>query len=93
MDLKGTRGEDNLSIVKENIKIYNEQLEVILNKMANNRHENVEIMIEDLFFRGLGIQIHQEVPDEKIENGEYILVDGYGYLSEDVMESIKDLEV
>ena len=59
MDLKGTRGEDNLSIVKENIKIYNEQLEVVLNKMASSRHENVEIMIEDLFFRGLGIQIHQ----------------------------------
>ena len=60
--------------------------------MASRRHENVEKMIEDLFFRGLGIQIYQTVPDEKIENGEYILVDGYSYLSEDVMESIKDLD-
>ena len=81
-----------MSIIKENIKICNEQLEIVLNKMASRRHENVEIMIEDLFFRGLGIQIYQTVPDEKIENGEYILVDGYSYLSEDVMESIKDLD-
>ena len=81
-----------MSIIKENIKICNEQLEIVLNKMASRRHENVEKMIEDLFFRGLGIQIYQTVPDEKIENGEYILVDGYSYLSEDVMESIKDLD-
>ena len=81
-----------MSIIKENIKICNEQLEIVLNKMASRRHENVEIMIEDLFFRGLGIQIYQTVSDEKIENGEYILVDGYSYLSEDVMESIKDLD-
>ncbi len=61
-------------------------------KLAEKRHENLEMMIEDLFFRGLGIQIHQQVSDEKIESGEYIFVDNYFYLSQDVLESIEDLE-
>ena len=50
------------------------------------------MMIEDLFFRGLGIQIHQQISDDKIESGEYIFVDNYFYLSQDVLESIQDLE-
>ena len=50
-------------------------------KLAEKRHENLEMMIEDLFFRGLGIQIHQQISDDKIESGEYIFVDNYFYLS------------
>lgn len=81
-----------MAIKKENIIIINEKLESMFLKLAEKRHENLEMMIEDLFFRGLGIQIHQQVSDEKIESGEYIFVDNYFYLSQDVLESIEDLE-
>tara|TARA_Y100001970_G_scaffold279643_1_gene387341 strand:+ start:394 stop:639 length:246 start_codon:yes stop_codon:yes gene_type:complete len=81
-----------VAIKKENIIIINEKLESMFLKLAEKRHENLEMMIEDLFFRGLGIQIHQQVSDEKIESGEYIFVDNYFYLSQDVLESIEDLE-
>ena len=81
-----------MAIKKENIIIINEKLESMFLKLAEKRHENLEMMIEDLFFKGLGIQIHQQVSDEKIESGEYIFVDNYFYLSQDVLESIEDLE-
>ena len=81
-----------MAIKKENIIINNEKLESMFLKLAEKRHENLEMMIEDLFFRGLGIQIHQQISDDKIESGEYIFVDNYFYLSQDVLESIQDLE-
>ena len=58
-----------MAIKKENIIIINEKLESMFLKLAEKRHENLEMMIEDLFFKGLGIQIHQQVSDEKIESG------------------------
>ena len=82
----------SVAIKKENIIINNDKVESMFQKLAEKRHENVEMMIEDLFFRGLGIQIHTKVEDEKLESGEYILVDDYCYLSQDVLESIQDLE-
>ena len=81
-----------MAIKKENIIINNEKVESMFLKLAEKRHENLEMMIEDLFFRGLGIQIHQQISDDKIESGEYIFVDSYFYLSQDVLESIQDLE-
>ena len=81
-----------VAIKKENIIIHNEKVESMFLKLAEKRHENLEMMIEDLFFRGLGIQIHQQISDDKIESGEYIFVDNYFYLSQDVLESIQDLE-
>ena len=61
---------------KENIIIHNEKVESMFLKLAEKRHENLEMMIEDLFL-GLGIQIHQQISDDKIESGEYIFVDNY----------------
>ena len=84
--------EMNVVIKKENIIINNKKVESMFQKLAEQRHENLEMMIEDLFFKGLGIKIHTEVTDDKIESGEYIYVDNYCYLSEDVLESIEDLE-
>ena len=66
-----------MAIKKENIIINNEKVESMFLKLAEKRHENLEMMIEDLFFRGLGIQIHQQISDDKIESGEYIFVDSY----------------
>ena len=81
-----------MAIKKENIIINNEKVESMFLSLAEKRHENLEMMIEDLFFKGLGIQIHQKIPDDRVESGEYIFVDSYFYLSQDVLESIQDLE-
>lgn len=90
--LKTFDGGTCVAIKKENIIIVNEKLESMFLKLAERRHENLEMMIEDLFFKGLGIQIHQKISEDKIESGEYIFVDNYFYLSQDVLESIEDLE-
>ena len=81
-----------MAIKKENIIINNEKVESMFLSLAEKRHENLEMMIEDLFFKGLGIQIYQKISDDRVESGEYIFVDSYFYLSQDVLESIQDLE-
>ncbi len=81
-----------MGIMKDHIKIKNKDLSIFFNRLASKRHENVEMMIVDIFFKGLGIEVHRKVSDDKIDNGEYILIDGYGYLSEDVKEAIKCFE-
>ena len=59
-----------MGIKKENIIINNEKVESMFQKLAERRHENLEMMIEDLFLRVLELRFTPkfQMKKFKVEN-------------------------